>query len=168
MVGTAAVVLAASISVRATPAFSSPGQAGTQAQSAKEPLDEEAFAVLGEETTEKVCVVCHTWDDVTQKRRTLRQWGEVVANMAQRGAKGTPKQFDIVTKFLSRYYGLVHVNSATAEELSAVLGLSLKDAGTIVAYRTTHGKFADAAALAKVEGIDRKKIADQRGALIFD
>ena len=168
MLVTAAVVLAASISARATPALDRAGQAGKEAQSAKAPLDEEAFAVLGEETTEKVCVICHTWDDVTQKRRTFRQWEEVVVSMKQRGAQGTPKQFEIVTKFLSRYYGLVHVNSATAEELSAVLGLSLKDARAIVDYRKAHGKFADATALAKVEGIDRKKIAEQPEALIFD
>lgn len=168
MLGTAAVVLAASISARATPALDQAGHPAKEAQSAKEPLDEEAFAVIGEETTEKICVVCHTWDNVTQKRRPFKQWGEVVASMAQRGAQGTPKQYEIVTKFLSRYYGLVHVNSATAEELSAVLGLSLKDARAIVDYRKAHGKFADAAALAKLEGIDRKKIAEQPDALIFD
>jgi competence ComEA-like helix-hairpin-helix protein len=168
MLGTAAVVLAASIGARAAPAADPAGQAGKEAQSAKEPLDEEAFAVLGEETTEKICVTCHTWDDVTRKRRTFPQWEELVVNMAGRGAKGTPTQFETVTKFLSRYYGLVHVNSATAAELSAVLGLSPKDASAIVDYRNAHGKFADATALSKVEGIDRKKIAEQPDALIFD
>jgi competence ComEA-like helix-hairpin-helix protein len=68
---------------------------------------------------------------------------------------------------MKRYYGLVAVNTAPAEELSAVLGLSPKDAKAIVDYRTAHGKFADADALRKVPEIDTKKIDEQPEALRF-
>ena len=129
---------------------------------------EEAFAILGEETTEKTCITCHPWENITTRRRTLREWGDVVINMTQRGAQGTDRQFAIVTKFLTRYYGVVNVNTAPAEEISAVLGLSARDAAAIVEHRKTHGKFADAAALAKVNGIDKTKLEEQPEALRFN
>jgi DNA uptake protein ComE-like DNA-binding protein len=37
----------------------------------------------------------------------------------------------------------------------------------VVAYREVHGDFADASALAKVEGIDKAKITDAADALRF-
>ena len=167
VLGAAAAVLVATIGVRAS---EQGGQAAktAPASAAKAEQDEEAFAALGEKTTEQICIICHPWENITQKRRTLREWNEVIVNMAQRGAPGTKQQFGVVTKFLSRYYGSLHVNSATAEEFSTVLGLSAKDAKAIVEHRKTHGKFADAAALAKVEGVDTKKIEEQAEALIFD
>ena len=169
MLAGAVVVLAMSIGLRATP-FTQ--QAGQQAKtpppsSTKQAQDEEAFAILAEETIEKTCTACHPWETITATRRTLREWNEVVTTMAQLGAQGTEKQFTIVRKYLTRYYGAVNVNSAPAEEISAVLGLSAKDAAAIVEYRKKHGTFADAAALAKVEGIERSKIQEQPDALRF-
>jgi competence ComEA-like helix-hairpin-helix protein len=164
--GAAAVVLAASIGARAMTPHS--GGLGAAAQAPGERQNEEAFAVLGEKTTEKACLVCHPWENIVEIRRTLTQWDEVVANMAQRGAPATPDELTIVTTFLARYYGLVHVNAASAEEFSTVLGLSAKDAQAIVGHRKAHGKFADAAALASVEGIDKQKIEEQLDALIFN
>lgn len=166
ILGAAAAVLATTIGVRAdpTPAVQDP----PAASAAKQAQDEEAFAALGEQTTEKVCIICHPWENITRTRRTVREWNDMVINMAQRGAPGTEQQFTIVKKFLARYYGSVHVNAATAEEFSTVLGLSAKDATAIVEYRKAHGKFADVAALSKVQGIDTKKIEEQVEALIFD
>lgn len=162
----AATLLAACIGVAAMTAAESDGHA--PAQAGEERQDEEAFAVLGEKTTEKACLACHQWENIVEIRRTVSQWDEVVANMAQRGAQATPEELAIVTKFLARYYGLVHVNVASAEELSTVLGLSSRDAQAIVGHRKAHGKFTDAAALASVDGIDKKKIEEQLDALIFD
>lgn len=166
----AALVLATTIALRATSSMEhvdqSPQTAATKATT--EAQAEEAFAILGEETTEKTCITCHPWENITTKRRTLREWGDVVINMTQRGAQGTDKQFTIVTKFLTRYYGVVDVNTAPAEEISAVLGLSARDATAIVEHRKTHGKFTDAATLAKVQGIDRTKLEEQPEALRFN
>jgi competence ComEA-like helix-hairpin-helix protein len=166
----AALVLATTIGVRATSStrdFSQSPQTPATKQ-ATEAQAEEAFAILGEETIEKTCVTCHPWEHITTRRRTLREWGDVVINMTQRGAQGTDRQFAIVTKFLTRYYGVVDVNTAPAEEISAVLGLSARDAAAIVEHRKTHGKFADAAALGKVQGIDKAKLEEQPEALRFN
>ncbi len=69
---------------------------------------------------------------------------------------------------LTRYYGVLAVNTALATDLSAVLGLSAKDAEAVVEYRKTNGKFADIAALLKVPGIDRARIESDPDALKFD
>ena len=82
-------------------------------------------------------------------------------------ASATDEQFATVKRYLTRYFGIVSVNTATAEELSAVLGLSAKDAKAIVEHRKVHGKFADTAALLKVAGIDKTKIEAQPEALVF-
>ena len=92
----------------------------------------------------------------------------MVTEMAARGAVATDAQFATVRQYLTRYFGSVSVNTASAEELSAVLGLSPKDANAIVEHRKAHGKFADAAALARVPGIDRARIEAQPEALRFN
>lgn len=166
----AATVLAGSIGARASAV---PG-AGIQspdpaAQSpAKALQDEEAFALLGEETTEKVCIVCHPWENITRTRRTLRDWDIMVVSMAARGAQGTEEQFTTVKKFLTRYYGMVRVNTAPAAEIAAVLGLTAKDAAAVVEYRKANGKFADTTALGKVSPIVKSKVDEQPEAVIFE
>jgi competence ComEA-like helix-hairpin-helix protein len=87
--------------------------------------------------------------------------------MAALGISATDAQLMSVKLYMTRYYGAVNVNTAPAAEISAVLGLSSKDAAAVVEYRKAHGNFADAAALLKVEGIDKSKIEEQPGALRF-
>lgn len=153
----AAIVLAATVATTATV---------RQGQATQE--DEEKLARIGEETTEKVCsTACHTLEKVYEKRRTAREWGDVMASMATLGTSATDAQFATVKRYLIRYFAIVSVNTAPAEELSAVLGLSPKDAKAIVNHRNTHGRFADTATLLKVPGIDKAKIEAQPEALVF-
>jgi len=130
--------------------------------------EEDEFATAAEATLERVCILCHPFENVTKTRRTVREWSDQVTTMAQRGAPGSETDFTLVRKYLTRYYGVVKVNTATAEELSAVLGLPPKVAAAVVEYRTANGKFADLAALAKVEGVDKAKLEEQPEALRFD
>lgn len=139
-----------------------------QDQTTAPPQDEDAFGRAGEELLEKVCTECHGLEDITRLRRTAREWSDMVTSMATRGANATDDQFATIEKYLTRYYGIVAVNTASAQELSAVLGLSSKDANAIVDYRQAHGKFADIDALAKVPGIDKTKLEAQPDALRFD
>jgi competence ComEA-like helix-hairpin-helix protein len=166
-----AALFTGTIAVRAS---APPQQAAQTAKPAPQspasaaPEDEDAFAAKAEETMEKVCITCHPFEQITRARRTDREWKELLARMAILGAAANEQQFAMVKKYLVRWYGLVRVNTATAAELSAVLGLSIKDGAAIVAYRKANGKFANAAALAKVEGIDKAKIEEQPEALRFD
>jgi len=132
------------------------------------PAEEEAFSAAAESTLERVCILCHPFENITKTRRTVREWSDQVTTMAQRGAPGTDPDFALVKKYLTRYYGVVKVNTATAEELSAVLGLPPKVASAVVEYRTANGKFVDLAALVKVEGVDKAKLEEQAEALQFD
>jgi competence ComEA-like helix-hairpin-helix protein len=129
---------------------------------------EEELARLGEETTDQVCTSCHPWEEFVHVRRTAREWDYMVTTMAAKGARATDEQLETVKRFLIRYYGIVRVNAAPAEELSAVTGLSRSEAAAVVKYRETHGRFADPAALAKVPGIDSAKLEADPEALKFD
>jgi competence ComEA-like helix-hairpin-helix protein len=130
--------------------------------------EEEQFSQATEATMERVCIVCHPFENITKTRRTAREWNDQVTTMAQRGAPGTEPEFAAIKKYLKRYYGIVRVNTAPAEELSDVLGLSSKAAAAVVEYRTAHGKFADLDSLSKVEGVDKAKLEEQPEALRFD
>ncbi len=52
----------------------------------------------------------------------------------------------------------VNVNTATAEELAAVSGISATLAAKIVAYRDSHGAFASFEDLLKVNGLTPKQL----------
>lgn len=132
------------------------------------PAEEQEFSNAAEATIDRVCVACHPFENIVKTRRNVREWSDQVTNMAQRGAPGTDPDFALVKKYLTRYYGVVKVNTAPAEELSAVLGLPAKVAAAVVEYRTAHGKFADIAALEKVEGVEKAKLEEQPEALVFD
>ena len=130
--------------------------------------EETEFSEVAEKTIERVCVACHPFENIVKTRRNPKEWADQVTVMAQRGAPGTDPDFALVRKYLTRYYGVVRVNSATAEELSIVLGLPMKVATAVVEYRTANGKFTDLASLAKVGGVDKAKLEEQPEAILFD
>lgn len=162
--GILAVCTATVVRTRAdqTPKTVPPAAPQTAAQ------DDDELARIGEPLVKKVCdTACHGLEKLDEMRRTRKDWTDQVTQMATNGAVATDAQFTTIKKYLTRYYGLVAVNTAAADELSAVLGLSAKDAAAIVAYRTANGKFADVNALLKVPGIDTKKIEEQPEAMQF-
>lgn len=130
--------------------------------------EEEEFSAAAEGTIERVCVLCHPYENIIKMRRTPREWTEQVITMSQRGAPGTEADFTLINKYLTRYYGIVRVNTASAEDLSAVLGLPPKVAAAVVEYRTANGRFTDLASLLKVAGIDKAKLEEQPEAIRFD
>jgi competence ComEA-like helix-hairpin-helix protein len=130
--------------------------------------EEQRFSDAAEATIERACIACHPFENISKSRRTLREWNDQVDVMKGRGAPGTDRDFETIKKYLIRYYGTVRVNTATPEELSAVLGLQAKVAAAVVEYRTAHGNFTDLASLEMVDGIDKAKLEEQREALRFD
>ena len=130
--------------------------------------EEEDRAAIVEETIDRACRMCHPIENITRMRRTVREWADVLTTMQGRGANATEDEFEGIHWYLSRYYGVVRVNAANAEELATVLGLTAKDAQAIVEHRKAHGNFADVAALMKIEGIDKAKIEEQPEALRFN
>jgi hypothetical protein len=123
---------------------------------------------LAEATIKRVCLRCHPVDVVARTRREATDWRAVVARMATLGAVATPEELRTIRRYLTRYYGVIRVNSASAEEFSAVLGYSPRDAAAIVAHRAAQGRFANVEALAGVVGLDRTRLDAQPEALTFD
>jgi len=151
------------------------GASSGQAQQTKpsataqaETQDDDAFAAEVEPVVERVCVMCHTVENFTKRRRTAKEWNDVVIAMAGRGATATPDEFLQIKRYLTRFYGVVRINTAPAEEIAAVLGVSPKVADAIVEYRKAHGKFTDVESLLKVEGVDRTKLEDDPDAILFN
>jgi competence ComEA-like helix-hairpin-helix protein len=173
-IGLAVILLGGSIGARAA-APQSPSKNGVPPSPALTknvgdltPQEEEEFIKVTEATMERVCVACHPFENIIKSRRTLPEWNDQVTQMAMRGAPGTETDFTLVKKYMARYYGVIHVNSAPAEELSAVLGLPSKVAAAVVEYRKANGKFTDLASLLKVEGVDKAKLEENADALRFD
>jgi len=131
-------------------------------------MSDEELAKVGEQLVTKVCATtCHGMEEIDEARRTRAAWIDLVRAMKIKGAQATDPQFETINKYLARYYGLVAVNTAAPDELSAVMGFSSKDAQAIVGYRTANGPFADIDGLRKVPGIDVTKIDEQPEALRF-
>lgn len=63
----------------------------------------------------------------------------------------------------SRPAAAVNVNTASAEELTALDGIGEVLAGRIIAYRTAHGPFRSVEELTEVEGIGESKLDAIRG-----
>jgi mono/diheme cytochrome c family protein len=107
----------------------------------------------GEEVFLNRCSTCHGTERALVAPRTRKGWEGVLAEMLNNGAQLETGELEAILAFLTERHGLVNVNASNAEELVA-LGLSKKDADTIVTYRSDRGPFADFAALRGVPGLD--------------
>lgn len=56
----------------------------------------------GRDTVERVCGACHPATVVMGRGRTREEWGQVVASMITRGAKGSAADFETVTNYLAK------------------------------------------------------------------
>ncbi len=137
----------------------------------------------GKAIVQRACVGCHALKVVTSKRATPQQWSNVVDQMVSRGADVDDDEIETLVAYLSKNFPAnakadqapadhnppseVNVNHATAAELAFVLGVSVKDADAIVAYREQNGDFKTMADLMKVPGIDTKKIVSNKSRVRF-
>jgi competence ComEA-like helix-hairpin-helix protein len=154
--GMAACALVASTLIAAAPVHQ------TAAQQAASAADDPAAGVFAE-----TCGKCHDAARIVAMRRTSAEWEDVIKKMIEKGAPGTEKDFETVYDYLLRHHGKVYINAAPAQEIVTILGLSQKDAESIVAYRKTNGPFADFDALKKVPDIDLKKLDEHKDAVAF-
>jgi len=91
----------------------------------------------------KVCQDCHDTDTIISDNRTKEAWKKTIAKMADRGAEGTDEQYDAIIAYLTKNFGRVNVNKATAEEIASGIGFSAEEADKIVKYREKNGNFKD-------------------------
>jgi competence ComEA-like helix-hairpin-helix protein len=158
---------AASPHAQTSPAIAKPAKVPEPPVKDMTAEQEGKWAADTETLVDKMCVSCHPIAEITKVRKTWADWNNSVVRMAALGIEADEDQLTAVKLYMTRYYGQVNVNKARAAELSAVLGLSGKEAAAVVAYREAHGDFADGSALTKVEGLDKAKITDAADALRF-
>jgi len=120
----------------------------------------------GEEVFLARCSTCHGPERALVAPRTKKGWEGVLAEMLNNGAQLETGELEAILAFLTERHGLVNANAADAAELVA-LGLSQKDADTIVSYRTDKGPFADFAALRGVPGLDVDRLDAVRERVAF-
>jgi outer membrane protein assembly factor BamB len=116
---------------------------------------------------ERLCGTCHEPERGMSSRRTREMWLQTVNQMVARGAQGTDDELMAVVEYLTREHGRVNVNLASAADIALVLGLTPAEAAAIVEHRRQRGTFDDAAAVERVAGIDARKIAARRDAMVF-
>jgi competence protein ComEA len=121
----------------------------------------------GEPTFTATCSKCHTPERILAVRRTRTDWEGILEKMTKLGAQVTDENYETLMDYLLRRNGKVNVNRGDAKEIALIVNLSAADADTIVKYRSEHGDFADYDALAKVPGIDLKKLEQHREAISF-
>ena len=138
------------------------------------PSDEEEVRLLpdgpGKEATTRICLECHGAANFRQMRLSHDAWEEQVADMVDRGAKGSEKELAEVTDYLTRNFGpdsKVNVNTAPLVELKTLLRLTAQEAMALVQYRDANGQFKQWQDLAKAPGVDPAKIEAKKDLMAF-
>jgi competence ComEA-like helix-hairpin-helix protein len=115
----------------------------------------------------RVCGDCHDVQRTTSRRRVRAEWLDTIRQMIEDGAEASDEEYDVILEFLVSNFGAVAINSAKADDLVKVLGISRKDADAIVAFRTVSGNFANIDAIKNVPDIDFAKIEQNKASLRF-
>ena len=99
--------------------------------------------------------------------RDIDTWHDTVQKMIDRGARGTPDEFELVMDFLYLNVTPIDVNHADAESLAAILHTDQKAADAIVARRASK-PFKDLADLeSSVPALDRKLLESKKRMIFF-
>ena len=94
------------------------------------------------EAVTSTCSACHTLARVAANNRDATQWAQTIKAHNTRGLKLEPDEIAVIVRYLSTYFGpKVYLNSASADELSALPHVGRKLAETLVHYREQHGPF---------------------------
>ncbi len=115
----------------------------------------------------KLCVGCHELDTATSSLHTKIGWKQTVDDMMARGAEGSAEDVQAVVEYLTNYFGKINVNTASAQELQASLGLSQTESKAIVTYREQNGKVKDFEQLKQVPGVSAEKLQAKRSRIAF-
>lgn len=117
------------------------------------------------QSLQAVCGKCHNLELVLNTPKSYDAWQDTVQKMVDRGARGTDDQYDDIMDYLHRTVTTIDVNSADADELQMVLGVSEATAQAIVERRKAK-KFTGLADLKSIRGVSASYL-DSRVRLIF-
>ena len=122
----------------------------------------------GKDKVEMVCGACHGLEGIMSMNNAKTAWQNLIEDMRGRGADGSEADFKTIADYLAKYFGpLVLVNKAPAKDLQDQLELSAAEAAAIVKYRDANGGIKSWEDLAKVPGLDAKKLEPLKKRLKF-
>lgn len=121
----------------------------------------------GRETVLRVCSGCHTVDSALAQLKSHDDWVKTLDEMGQNGAQATDEEWTQIQAYLDRNFAYVYVNTATAKDLQALLGVTAEVADAIVGQRTTKGAFASIDDLKAVPGVDPAAVDAQKDRFLF-
>jgi len=121
----------------------------------------------GRDTVKKICGNCHEIESVISSRHTKIGWQQVTDDMISRGADGSESEMAAVVAYLTTWFGKINVNTAPAEDLERMLGLSDKEARAILSYREHNGTIKSFDELEKVPGLGPDKLKGKRNLIAF-
>lgn len=127
----------------------------------------------GKQIILRECTACHLPDHFTKYRHTQEEWQAIVIRMAPRTRAITKEETDTVLKYLATNFpkvddaGKLNVNKATAQDISARLGLTADEAKALVDYRQRHGTFREWGELLAIYGVDGRKIEAAKDRMSF-
>ena len=123
-------------------------------------------ATTPESAAVKICSSCHGMLMVTDTQRDYDTWHDTVQKMIDRGARGTPDEFDLVMDFLFQNVTPIDVNHADQESLMAILHTSQQTAEAIISRRASR-PFKDLADLEKAAPSLDKTLLEGKKRMIF-
>jgi mono/diheme cytochrome c family protein len=114
------------------------------------------------------CGGCHGIGRITGAGgKSKTDWQSTVDRMMAKGIDIMPADEEVAVAYLARYFGEeVKVNSASAKDLQGQLELTASEAEAIVKARVA-AAFKSFADLAKVSGLDIKKLEPMKGRLVY-
>ena len=124
----------------------------------------------GKDLVAKVCIDCHSAATFRKMRMNEDQWTDKVGDMVDRGAKADDKQQAEIVAYLVQNFGKdakVRINTAPDTELMVILGFTVDESKALVEYRAGHGAFQQWSEVAKVPGVDAKKVEAQKEKMAF-
>jgi competence ComEA-like helix-hairpin-helix protein len=127
----------------------------------------------GKDLIVRACVGCHKADELTAYRFTNDEYHAIVIRMAERGARATPDELNVIADYLFEHFpkiedaGTINVNKASADEIATGLGLTKTEAEAVVKYRERHGDFHAWGDLLTIYGVDGRKIEAAKDKISF-
>lgn len=121
----------------------------------------------GKALVTRACGDCHGLGTVMARRLPPAEWKDVVDDMVSRGAEADEADVKKITLYFTQHAGRADVNSASEDDLKAVLGLSGDEAASLVKARSGGAAFKTIDDVKKVPGIDAKKLDEHKDAIAF-
>jgi competence protein ComEA len=125
----------------------------------------------GKQVVVAKCTQCHGQEMFALARKTPDDWDQTITKMTTNGLVITDEEYDVIMDYLTKNLGplppKINVNKATADELKKGLDLTDAEAAAIVKFHGDHGDFKDWHDVAKVDGVDPKKIEAKKDAISF-